>query len=117
MKKLLYFIAVLGAATAASAQTVSPRLQWDQPNATVAEAQAYAYTLKVDSAAAVNLTQTCALVGTVTRCTAPITPLTSGTHTLTLTVFNGFGSVSAGLTGSSPTTPVSISITITISIP
>lgn len=120
MKRLLLTIGVLLFAHAALAQTVTRLAEWEQPGATVAEAQGYAYTLKIDSAAPVVLTHTCAAVSSVTRCTAPLASalLTPGTHTLVLTASNAFGSASSPpLTGAPPAGPVTFKLTFTISIP
>lgn len=102
------------------AQTLTRTADWEQPGATVPEAQSYAYTLKIDSNAPILLTQTCAAVASTTRCTAPLAAslLTPGTHTLILTASNSFGSASsAALTGAPPTGPVTFKLTFTISIP
>lgn len=108
------------APTHARAQTQSLRLQWFQPLATgqaFTDAQGWTYTVKIDAAAPVLLTATC-VDGQPIICTAPIAPLVSGTHTLTLTAANAFGSAtSAPLTGAPPGTPATVKITITVTIP
>src|SRR5712664_1511939 len=76
-----------------TAQTVTRRLAWDQPGATLADLPGLAYTLVIDAAAPVVLTPTCTFA-TVLSCVSPIT-LTQAPHTLTLTVTNAFGSASS----------------------
>jgi hypothetical protein len=119
MRTFLAGLCVVWLLTAAvSSQTVTRVADWDQPNATVAEAQAYAYALQIDAAAPVKLAQTCATVGAVTHCTAPVAAtFTPGTHTLTLTAVNAFGSASATVTGAPPSGPITFTLKFTISIP
>lgn len=97
------------------AQTVTRTLNWNQPNATLAEVQALVYTSQVDSLTPVILKPSC-LAGTPVTCTAPIV-FTSGPHTITLTATNAFGSASVSLTGAPPNSPVAISITISVTVP
>lgn len=99
------------------AQTGTSKLSWDQPGATVAEASAYVYTLKIDAAPAAIVPATCVLAGTVTSCATPIATFTSGTHTLTLTGTNGFGTASASLSGSAPMPAVNIKVVVTVTVP
>lgn len=100
----------------ASAQTKT--LHWDQPSTTVAEAQALAYTVKIDTAAPVTVAQSCALVNGLTHCTTPLPALTSGTHTLIVTATNAFGSTpSSPLSGSPPSAPINITVVVTVQVP
>lgn len=100
------------------AQTTVRKLAWDQPGvSTVVAAQALVYRLAIDTAPAVTVPQTCTLAGSVVSCTTPLAALGSGTHTLTLTVDNGFDAASAVLSGSSPASPISLKIVITVTVP
>jgi hypothetical protein len=82
-------------------------------------AQSYIYTLK-DNGTAVPLgAVTCALVGTATNCSAPLSGAlpTATSHTLVLTAANAFGSTdSAPTTGNKPGTPTGFTITITVTV-
>jgi len=111
------FLFVLLLATTAQAQTPTFKLQWDQSEA-LATVQAFQYTLKVDTNAATVLTPTCTVQGAGTRCTAPLPAMGSGSHTLQLTAFNGFGSTPADpLTGVAPSKATGMTITVIITIP
>lgn len=102
------------------AQTVTSKLQWNQPlttGQTFADVQAYVYTLQIDTQAPAVVTATC-VAGPPIVCTTPLGPfVTSGTHTLTLTVSNGFGSLSSALTGAPPQAPASAKVVITVTVP
>jgi hypothetical protein len=103
-------------APSAHAQTVTDRVAWDQPGATLADLPLLVYTLKVDALPPIILVPTCTFT-TVLSCTAPIT-LTPAPHTLTLTVSNGFGSASsAPLTGATPLPGVNVKVIITVTVP
>jgi hypothetical protein len=116
MKVFLCAIVVLAWASLAEAQTW--RLQWTQPAASVTEANTFIYRVAVDTTAPVAVAATCATVGTVTQCSAPMPTIGAGPHTLSLTAQNGFGtSGAATLAGSAPGTPVSVSVVVTVSIP
>lgn len=99
------------------AQTSTHRLQWTQADvATVVDAQALVYWLKVDAAPASQTPQTCVAASPGVTCTTPLPVLASGTHTLILTVDNGFGMASATLTGGSPAAPTNVKIVITVTV-
>jgi len=102
-----------------AAQTTTRKLAWEQSDAgTVAAAQALIYTLTVDAKPPVVIAQTCAQTAPpVITCTAPLTALGAGKHTLTLQVDNGFDSAVATLSGASPAVPNNLKISITITVP
>jgi len=107
----LLFSAALGA------QTTTRSLAWTQPGiTTVAAAQALSYRLAVDGAASVVAAQTCTVVGAVVSCAAPLPTLAPGPHTLVLSVDNGFGTASATLSGTSPTSPINLSVVLTVTV-
>lgn len=107
-------------ATVASAQQATA--QWDHQLATgqvLADFQSpnTVVTFKVDAAAPVTLTQTCAaLTAGSIRCTAPVT-VSNGPHTLTLTATNSFGSAATSITGAPPSLPTGFKIVIIITTP
>lgn len=108
---------VCAASGSTTAQSLAFKLQWTQVEAPNV-AQGYAYTLKVDSAAATPLQPACLAQGTGSLCTAPLQSLTTGTHTLVVTSVNGFGSASSQpLIGSPPGAPGSVTVTVTITGP
>jgi hypothetical protein len=113
-----WLIALIGLLpVVASAQTATFRLGWTQTEA-LPIVQGYQYFLKVDALPAVPVTQTCAVSGSVTACSAPLPALASGTHTLVLTAFSGSGSsASDPLVTSPPTKPTTLTITVTVTIP
>ena len=100
------------------AQTPTFRLQWQQAEA-IAEVQQFVYTLVVDQATPLPVVSKCvAALPSGSTCTAPLPPLPSGPHTLVLSVFNGFGSAASDpLQGRPPVKPVSITVTVTITLP
>lgn len=112
MKSLTLLLLLI--ATPLAAQTTTAKAQWTMTEAQPI-AQSYVYTLKVGSVIVPLGTVTC-VAGTVTTCTAPLTPpLTSGSYTITAT--NGFGSTTSDpFVGAGPSKP-SFTITITITIP
>ncbi len=115
MKTLILFLL---SASVLSAQTTTRRLAWDQPNATLAEAQALVCTLVIDARPPVVLTQTCTqATPSLVSCTVPVTALGAGKHTLTLTVDNGFDSAAASLSGASPSVPSNLKLSLTITVP
>lgn len=95
-----------------AAQTVTRRLQWDQPGQTPQDVPTLSYALVVDATPSVTLVATCAQAGPVLRCSAPLGPLTPGVHTLTLTVTSPSGSASGTLTVGPPSPPVNITIVV-----
>jgi hypothetical protein len=114
------FLLLLGGLLILHAQTVTSKLQWTQPlttGQTFADVQAFVYTLQIDALAPAVVTATC-VAGPPIICTTPLGPfVTSGTHTLTLTASNGFGSVSATLTGAPPQAPATAKVVITVTVP
>jgi hypothetical protein len=121
MKKAVWMAVALVVAIsgAARAQTPTRALAWDQAGLSVAEANAATYTLTVDGGAPTKLTQACTAGGPALKCQAPLVlpALAAGTHTLVLTVSNGFSSASsAPLSGSAPGAPSNLTITITINV-
>ena len=111
--------ALCAAPSLLGAQT-GPKVQWDQAES-VATAAGFAYALKVDASAPTPLVTTCAPLastpGLLSHCSAPLPTLTPGTHTLTVTATNAFGTASSSpLTGAPPTAPVNIVITITVQV-
>ena len=111
MRLFLLALFVVLCAVPASAQTVTAKLQWTTTD-TAANAQSYAYTLKVGTTVVPMGAVTCA--GTPTSCTAPLTvPLTPGSYTLTAS--NAFGSATSDpLVGAAPGKPT-ITIVVTVS--
>ena len=113
----ILFILAQWASAQVLAQTPSFKLAWDQPE-TLAITQTFQYTLKVDNGVATALVPTCVAKGVSSACTAPLAAMSSGSHTLLLTVFNGFGSTAGDLlTGGPPSKPLSITVTVTVVIP
>lgn len=122
MKRLaLASLLVLLFAASAAAQTVTRTLQYEFATTPLAEVNTYVTTLKIDAAAATQISPTC-VAGTTpaTSCSTPIT-LTSGTHTIVVTVFNTSGVSASGTLnydpGSNPGTPINIKIVIKITVP
>lgn len=92
-------------------------LNWDQPNASLTDAQGYVFQLKVDTAAPANIVATCT-AGSPVKCIAQLPTLVTGPHTLTLSAANAFGTVnSAPLSGVPPSAPSNIVIVIKITVP
>lgn len=118
MKKFLVLLVLAVAALVLApsvvvAQTPSYRVQWDQPEP-VATVQAYQFSFKQGTAAAVMLAPTCVANGAATRCTAPVA---QGSGPIVVTAFNGFGSAaSAPLTGSAPGVPSGVTVTVTVTV-
>lgn len=105
-------------APAVVGQTPVWRLQWDQPAPTLAEAQGYLYSVRVDTQAPTSLTATCAGTAPAKLCSAPLPPLTSGPHTLVLTATNAFGSASsAPLAGAPPLPAINVTVIVQVTVP
>lgn len=120
---ILMTVLSLASIVPASAQTVTFHLAWSQTDATPAQITAgtYQYTLKIDSGTTATILPNCTAAvapATGSNCIFPLTALTSGTHTLLLTAFNGFGSTVADpLNGSAPSKPVGVTLSVVISFP
>jgi hypothetical protein len=87
------FAILLLAFAAAEAQTKpvlpvigSGKIAWDQPAASLADAQALVYKAYVDTRAPINLSATCALNGTVITCEASLAQLNLTTAVSTLAI-------------------------------
>jgi hypothetical protein len=112
-------LGLLLAASSAHAQTVSRTLTWTQLNDQIGTVNGYTFTVKLDAAAAVQVTPVCQSAGANVTCATPIV-LTSGSHTITVTATNAGGSASGTLNyvpPAGPTTPTSVQITIQITVP
>lgn len=110
---------LMGVSVPASAQTVTRSLAWTQSGDTLTSVNGYTFSQKIDAAQATQITPTCQTAGVNVTCASPIV-LTSGTHTIILTATNAAGSASATLNyvpPPAPTTPVSVQITIQITVP
>lgn len=118
MKKLLTFGLVGLLAQGMAAQSAAFKLGWDQPDVIPTNIPSLSYTLKIDNATPIIVSPTCVAKAAGSICTIPLPQMTNGPHTLTLTVFNGFGSATSDpLTGTSPAKPVSVTVTVTVTIP
>ncbi len=118
------FAFLLLTAIGASAQTTTPRVEWQQPLVTGQTPADFGvsatYTLKIDTGTPVALTHTC--TGTVSplSCSAPLTAAqvpAAGTHRYELAVTNAFGSAVFAQTGAAPAVPGGLKIVITITVP
>lgn len=118
----LSVLLLISTAGLAFSQTVTQSLQWDQGftgTLTLADVQAFTYTLKIDATAATSATVTCIAGASVPRCSTPIN-LAAGPHTLVITATNMNGTASGTLNyvpGASPTGPVNITIVTNITVP
>lgn len=114
--KMIALLFALQSVTLA-AQTSTSRIAWDMGEAP-ALAQSFAYTFKLDAAAPITLTATCAAKTPGSSCTAPIANLTSGSHTIVVTATSPLASASSDpLTGTAPGKPLNVTITITVTVP
>lgn len=93
-------------ASPVKAQTVTTSVAWEQDGDTLTNINQYVYTFKIDSAAPVQLTQACTLVGTQVTCNAPITMTTNAPHSIALTATNGAGSATTTANYVPPTAPL-----------
>ena len=115
MKKLLLASLFVLSSVSGYAQGVTATATWQQPGADVPTAQSYTYTLKIDTATPINLTQTCSTVNSQTQCTAPVANYIVGVHTVVLTASNANGSASQTVTtGAPPSNPTSTKIIVII---
>lgn len=114
MKKILLCLAFVLSASVVNAQVTATAI-WNQPNP-LTNAQTYTYTLKIDTAAPINLTATCTLINSVTQCQAPVTNWNNTiNHTLVLTASDGTNSASGTFTSSpGPGSPTGSKIIIVI---
>jgi hypothetical protein len=92
MKKLVLAFLLIPVLAQAQA-TNSSRLVWEQPNATLAEAQAYTYRYYPDgNATGTSLTNViCAEQNTTITCASDFPAFTPGSHSLTITALNAAG--------------------------
>jgi hypothetical protein len=108
---------VLGLPVGVVAQTTIAKMAWTQPligGQTLTDVQAFAYSLKVDNGTPVALTATCvAPVAPATNPTCSATlPLITGSHSLTLTATNAFGSATSDpISVGPPAKPILITVT------
>jgi putative flippase GtrA len=120
LKRFVFLLAVLLLAPRlVVAQTVSTSLVWSHVPDTLAHVNGYTFTQKIDAAAATVITPTCVAAGANVNCSTPIV-LTPGNHTIVVTATNAAGTASGTLNyvaPASPTQPVSIAITIQITVP
>lgn len=113
MKRIVLFLAAL---LLLSVPLMAATAAWTQPGDTLANIQAYVYTLTVNGAAPVTLVATCVQPVTTNpvACTAPVTlPVVApgATVTFALTATDSLGSsVSAPLVLVMPTTPTGLGI-------
>lgn len=94
MKHVVFALVFTFTATVAFGQaSASKQLEWDQPNATVAEASAYTFKYYPDAAAAGTTLSgvTCFQSGTTTVCRVSFPAFAPGGHTLQLTATNAAG--------------------------
>jgi len=100
-----FFLSLLFLLVASVSYAQGATAIWNQGE-TVAVAQTFTYTLKIDALAPVPLVTTCSLVNNLTSCQATFTLLNpSASHTYVLTASNNFGSFSTTLgPGSIPIT-------------
>jgi hypothetical protein len=127
MKKIFFslvftILILIGFASLSEAQTITKTLAWEQPE-TQAIVSTFITTVKIDAAAAVQVTPTLTastVVGNLTHAATPII-LAAGTHTIVVTETN-----TSGLSGTStlnynpgvsPSNPVNITITVTVTVP
>lgn len=101
------------------AQTITQSLEWDHATDTLANIQAYTFTLKIDAGPVVQIAPTCVAQAPTAHCKTPIT-LASGTHVLIVTATNANGTASGTLNyvpGQQPSGPVNIVIVTKITVP
>lgn len=115
---LLVTAALVAFGGMASAQAVSWSLGWDQPGMALVDVQGAVYTLTIDGGPVAVLAPLCTQpsVTTVT-CSTPIGALTSGSHTLVLSIQSGGGTASVTLVTKPPSTPLNPRVVIKISVP
>lgn len=95
MKRVLLAIVFVCVASVASAQTGSAnnKLAWDQPAASIAEAQSLTYKLYADGAATASTLPTATCTGATApyACSVPFPAFTPGSHTVQLSASNAAG--------------------------
>lgn len=95
MKRVLLAIVFVCVASVASAQTGSAnnKLAWDQPAASIAEAQSLTYKLYADGSATASTLPTATCTGATApySCTVPFPAFTPGSHTVQLSASNAAG--------------------------
>ena|SRR5215831_1347387 len=113
MRRLLLTILFLLLAISSYAQGVNVTASWTQPNA-LADAQAFTYTLKIDTNNPVALTTTCVQTNTTVTCTAPLTNwILNVSHTVVITVsdINGNTASATFPVSAAPSAPTGLKIT------
>ena len=104
----------------ASAQTTTFSLGWDQPvvgTQTIADVNAFVYTLKINAGTAVQTPQTC-VAGTPIKCTTPLPATVKSGDVVVLTATNGFGSGSGSTTvPGGASAPVNVTVIVKVTIP
>lgn len=121
MRRVFVFVlvAIVLAPAVVAAQTVNRNLEWDHLADTLARVNGYVFTLKIDAAAATAITPQCQTAGADVHCKTPIT-LTPGNHTIVVSATNANTTSSGTLNyvpPPAPSTPVNITITISITVP
>ena len=108
---LVVFLLVPVSALAQNA-TGTSRLEWDQPNASLSEAQGFTYAVYADgSTTPTPLTGVTCVAGTPTPvCSAPFPAFTPGSHSLSLTATNVAGE-------STQSAPISFTFVVVPSAP
>lgn len=117
---ILSLVGLLGSASTASAQTTAFTLGWDQPVTapqTIADVNAYVYTLKINTGTGAQTPQTC-VAGTPIKCTTPLPATIKSGDVVTLTATNGFGSGSGSTTvPGGAAAPVNVTIIVKVTVP
>lgn len=119
VRTLLMTLAAVLVTGLAAAQSTSATLAWDMPQNTVADSQAFTYSMKDGANASVAVAApACAQVSGVTHCSSTIQPLAPGQHSITLTASSPLGTAtSVPTTGSTPGKPTNVTITINVTVP
>ena len=119
---VLVMCGLLGLAQPVAAQTNALSLAWDQPlNAgqTLTDVQAFTYTLKINSAAPMAITATCAAATPFPSCFSPPIPGLKSGDVLILTGSNGLGSASSDpvTVGAGASKPINVTIIVKVTVP
>lgn len=112
-RPLLILVAVFGLSLTLFAQTTAT-VQWNQAEPP-AIAQAFTYSITIDTAAAVTLQPNCTAVNSITTCSASLSNYVAGIHNVILKASNANGSASAVFTtGAGPSVPGNSKIIVII---